>query len=108
MDHRQLDERSLAFGCLLAQRISENPGLIAQARATATRWLQTSSARSAPALHEWLELLNGPLEGVIQLLIARDERATRLRQSNPFAGALSPQERNEIIRRFQPHDPATA
>lgn len=108
MDHRQVDERSLAFGRLLAERISEHPELIARARATATRWLQTSSARSAPALHEWLEVLNGPSEGVLHLLTGRDERATRLRQSNPFAGVLSPQERNEILRQFQSHDPATA
>src|ERR1700720_3281136 len=106
MDHQRVDERSLAFGCLIAKRIAEHPELIAEARATATRWLQTASARSAPALQEWMAVLNGPVEGVLDLLTARDERATRLRQSNPFAGALSSQERNAIIRRF--HDSATA
>lgn len=108
MDHRQVDERSLAFGRLIAERIAEHPELIAQARATATRWLQTGSACSAPALQEWMAALNGPAEGVLHLLTGRDERSTRLRQSNPFAGVLSPQERNAILRRFHSHDPAKA
>jgi hypothetical protein len=108
MDHRQVDERSLAFGRLIAEHISEHPELIAQARATATRWLQTGSVRSTPALREWLAALDGPVEGIIALLTARDERAARLRQSNPFAGVLSTHERNAILRQFHSHNPATA
>jgi hypothetical protein len=108
MDHRQVDERSLAFGRLIAKRVAERPELIAQARATAARWLQTASARSAPTIREWLVTLDGPVEGVMALLTGCDERATRLRQSNPFAGVLSPQERNAVIQQFHSHDPATA
>lgn len=108
MDHQQVEERSLAFGRLIAQRLAEHPELIAQAGETATRWLQSASDRSAPALREWLEALDGPVNGVIALLTGPDERSRRLRQSNPFAGVLSPQERNAVIQRFHSHDPATA
>ena len=107
MDHTQIDDRSLAFGRLIAQCVAERPELIEQARATAGRWLQTASVRSAPAFHEWLAALDGPIEGVVTLLTSREERATRLRQSNPFAGVLSRQERDVIIRQFHSHDPAT-
>lgn len=107
-DHRLVDERSLAFGRLLAERLVRHPELIDRARATATRWLTICSPRVHPALHEWLAALNGPVEGVIAILTGRDERATRLRQSNPFAGLLSQEERNAILRRFQSYEAASA
>jgi hypothetical protein len=53
-------------------------------------------------------VLDGPPEGVVAVLTGEDERATRLRQSNPFAGVLSQQERNAILLQFESHDPATA
>jgi hypothetical protein len=57
---------------------------------------------------EWMDALNGPSDAVLQLLTSRDERAMRLRQSNPFAGVLSPQERNAILRKFEKDDETTA
>jgi hypothetical protein len=38
---------------------------------------------------------------VIELLRAPDERATRLRQSSPFAGVLTPRERQAILDRYE-------
>jgi len=52
-------------------------------------------------LDEWIAILDGPLPGVIEVLTADDERATRLRQSNPFAGLLSNEERSRILRPFR-------
>jgi len=102
ISHRQIDERSLAFGRAIAARLVEQPELIVQARANLTRWLITCSAGVRPALHEWLAVLDGPSDEIIALLTAGDERATRLRQSNPFAGLLLNEERNRILREF--HD----
>ena len=107
-DHRNIDERSLAFGRAIAARLPEHPELFAQARATAIRWITTGSPRASSDLREWLVALDGPPEGVIALLTGADERAVRLRQSNPFAGALPPREREAILKRYQAHDPATA
>lgn len=108
MDHQRIDERSLAFGRAIAGRVTAHPELIAQARETVTRWLQTCSPGSRSTLREWLAALDGPVEGVLHLLTSRDERSTRLRQSNPFAGVLSQQERNAILRQFHAHDPTAA
>ena len=108
MSHQLIDERSLAFGRLISERVAAHPELIAHARATATRWLQTCSPGSRSTLREWLAALDGPVEGVCHLLTSRDERSARLRQSNPFAGILTQQERNAILRQFQSHDPAAA
>lgn len=70
--------------------------------------MTTCSAGAKPSLQEWLDALNGPIDGVIELLTSRTERAIRLRQSNPFAGLLSISERNAIIRRFYDNEQKTA
>ena len=106
-DHRLIDQRSLAFGRAIAARLVEHPEFIARARATAARWLMTTSPHVHPALQEWIAALDGPVEGVVALLPGTDERATRLRQSNPFAGVLSQQERNAILLKFQAFDAAS-
>lgn len=105
-DHRRIDERSLAFGRAIAARLPGRPELLARARATAARWMTAGSPRANPDLQAWLVALDGPVEGVIALLTSSDERAVRLRQSNPFAGVLSRQERTEILKKFQAHDTA--
>lgn len=106
--HERIDQRSLAFGRAIAARVAADPRLIDRARATVRRWLATASPASRGTLDEWLAALDGDADGVIALLTGEDERAVRLRQSNPFAGVLPPAERNAILRRFAAHDPATA
>src|SRR3982751_3279954 len=95
--HRRIDARSRAFGGAIAAKLPGHPELIGRARETIRRWLTTCSPRSRETLQEWLDALDGPVEGVVALLTGDDERATRLRQSNPFAGVLSQQERNAIL-----------
>lgn len=57
-------------------------------------WLKSrNSPVPASAYQEWLGLLRTRTpEEIAALLISTDEHATRLRQSSPFAGILSPQE----------------
>ena len=106
--HRHIDERSLAFGRAIATRLVGRPELINSARTTLNRWLITSSAGTHPALQEWLNLLDQPLDEVISLLTRDDEHAARLRQSNPFTGVLSQAQRTAIIRQFESYDAASA
>jgi hypothetical protein len=104
MRHETIDQRSLAFGQAIAARVKERPEMVADARAHIHRWLQECSPRLRPTLLEWLDLLNGPIEAVLFVLTDPGERATRLRQSNPFAGVLTNRERTEILLRFAPDD----
>jgi hypothetical protein len=106
-DHRRIDERSLAFGRAIAARLPAHPELIDRARATLAHWLTTCSPRSRSTLQEGAAALDGPIDGIIALLTGADERAARLRQSNPFAGLLSQQERNAILRQFESYDAAS-
>jgi hypothetical protein len=103
-DHRLIDERSLALAQAIADRLRGDPGLVELARANLARWSGSCSTRARGALQEWKTVLDGPIDGVIALLTADNERGTRLRQSNPFAGALPQKVRNEIFLRFQARD----
>ncbi len=100
-DHRLIDERSLAFDRLIAAKLRSNPALVEMARGNLARWLETGSDGVRPDLLEWQRVLSGPFDELLALLEATHERATRLRQSSPFCGILTPEERLGIIRDFQ-------
>ncbi len=107
-DHRLIDERSLAFDRLIAAKLSLDPALLDKARLNLSRWLETSDNRSVPDLPEWRRLLDGPLAEILALLESTDERATRLRQSSPFCGILTPAERLASIREFRQRETVAA
>jgi hypothetical protein len=107
-DHRLIDERSLAFDRVIAAKLRSEPALVEKARGNLARWLETCSAAARPDLLEWQRLLSGPFDELLVLLEATDERATRLRQSSPFCGILTPEERLGIIREFQGRESAAA
>ncbi len=103
-DHRLIDERSLAFHSLIAEKLRVAPVLVGHAQENIIRWQRDCSERARPTLLEWQALLEGPLDDLLSVLTSPDERATRLRQSSPFAGLLSSKERMTIIREFQARD----
>jgi len=105
--HDLIDRRSLAFGQAIAARLVADPSILEHARANIKRWLETCSPGVRPALLEWIAALDSGTESVLALLTSTDERAIRLRQSNPFAGVLPQSERNEILLRFQALDAST-
>ena len=91
--HQEIDERSLAMHRLIAEKISQNPALFDKAKATLARWRTTVCISSQPYLLEWERLMNLGLEACLAAAIEESERATALRQSSPFAGLLTHQER---------------
>ncbi len=100
--HQQIDQRSLAMAKAIVARIDNDPARagLARAKATCQRWFRQ---RPMPAIREWLEILERPWEEIRALLLDESERGQRLRQSDPFCGILSPQERWEI---YRAHDEA--
>lgn len=98
--HQWIDRRSRALHEAVADRLAADPALLTLARANLDRWMST---RAAPAWREWQRLLDEePLAEVLAILRSDDERAARLRQSSPFAGLLSPEERQQILERYDP------
>ena len=107
-DHRQIDERSLAFDKVIAAKLRENPDLIDKARGNLSRWILTADDSLRPALREWQELLDGSLDLLLSTMESTDERATMLRQSSPFCGILTVEERTQILREYQDRESRAA
>jgi hypothetical protein len=107
-DHRLIDARSLVFDQRIAARLRSEPALLERARAILLRWLGSCAEASRPDLREWQALIDGPREVLLRTLEGTDERCVRLRQSSPFCGILTPEERNAILKEFQARDAAAA
>ncbi len=95
--HQEIDRRSLAMARAIVDTIDRDPTRagLARAKATCRRWVEQ---RPLPAFREWLHILERPWEDVRGLLLDESELGRRLRQSDPFCGILTPQERWEIYR----------
>jgi hypothetical protein len=98
-DHSRLDERSLALHRRIAEKVLAAPALLDKARDNLRRWQQMEGSPKL-ALAEWEQILTDPIDQIAQFLTERSERATRLRQSSPFAGVLSDAERKAIYESF--------
>lgn len=84
---------------LVAARLLEAPESM---RALADRNLAKlrevdAGGHAAVYLDEWDRLLSGPSDALVETLTSERQSARDLRQVSPFAGALSPAERQRII-----------
>ena len=95
--HEQIDQRSLALARAVVEKIERDPARrgLEKARATCRRWFRE---RPAPVVSEWLGILGRPWEEIRAALLDDSEEGQRLRQSDPFCGILTPQERWAIYR----------
>lgn len=96
--HQELDARSLALHCLIAEKIRQDPTLFDRAKATLARWRTTVCEGSQPYLEEWENLMNQGIEACLAVAVEDSERAAALRQSSPFCGILSEQERLAFLK----------
>ncbi len=94
--HRLAEERSVAYHRVIAERLLQKPEVLDMARRRVQGWLSNASA--PPYARKWAEVLAGDPSSIAAFLVERSERADELRQSTPFAGALTPQERWQIWR----------
>lgn len=104
--HEWIDRRSLALARVVADKIEQDPSLIETARNNLRRWLAEAGGAALPAHLEWQAILDRePLDRILEILRADTEEARRLRQSMPFAGVLTADERRRI---FEEHAKAPA
>jgi hypothetical protein len=99
--HRLLDARSLAMHAVVARKIERNPKLLDIARINIERWSAKQEGVRPAWLEEWRGILNRPWQDVAAIITDPGESATRLRQSSPFAGILTNQERWRIYETFR-------
>ena len=95
--HRIAEERSLAYHRAIAARLQAEPALVERARARVQTWLSSGESTRFYA-REWARILAGSLGDVADAMCDANERGRELRQSTPFAGALSARERWRIWR----------
>lgn len=81
----------------IAERLAREPELIEHAGARVETWARGRQMHPRYA-DAWREILERPVEEVARVLTDPGERATALRQSTPFAGALDSKTRWKIWR----------
>lgn len=99
--HQFLDALALAYHRAVAVRLRAAPeSVVGLARENLARWLASDAFDSgtAASLREWLSILDGSTtEELLALITAETDEGQRLRQSSPFAGVLTEEERQEIM-----------
>lgn len=93
-DHQTAVEHGLAYHRAVARRLDD--AVVADALTRLRRWRADGRIHSRYA-DAWEELLTGPRSRLLRTLRADDEDAAALRQSSPFAGVLSEDERREAL-----------
>lgn len=96
--HAEHDEAARALAVEIGARIARDPSLVARAREWIARRLEEASPREREDLLEWEHVLSTMTVPRLRRFLADPgERATRLRQSLPFASALEPAERDALL-----------
>ena len=99
--HRLLEARSLAMHAVIAQKIERDPRLLEIPRNNLKRW-GARWERAAPAWYgQWCRIMTRPWPEIAAIITEPSEEGARLRQSSPFAGVLSAQERRRIYEAFR-------
>ena len=99
--HLKNNERSLwLHRAVLLKLLANRTGVTATARANlmSSRPLNPSSG---PYFDAWEELLSGDLVSLVEALVSSDERFIALRQTSPFFGILSDDERKVVLDGFE-------
>lgn len=99
--HRLLEARSLAMHAVIAQKIEREPGLLDIARNNLKRWRARWNDDVPAWYREWCEIIQRPWPQIAAIITEPSEEAARLRQSSPFAGVLSPEQRKRIYEAFR-------
>ena len=99
--HEWIDRRSLAMGKAIAAKLRVQPSLLQIAKDNLDRWMADMEPEVPLVLREWDSIVTQwPLEKILDILTSYDEEARRLRQSNPFPGVLTQEERLAIFREY--------
>ena len=95
--HLLAEARSVAYPQAVAERLRQDPALLEVARQRVRGWVEVGTPAGYYA-RAWEEILAMPLDEIIEVMTASDERACALRQVTPFAGFIPPSERWRLWR----------
>jgi hypothetical protein len=92
--HRDVELQSLAYHRLVAERLT--PDLLERSSRQLDRWERTGRIHQKWA-DEWRGVLEKPLGDIRKVLRSNSVRARELRQTSPFVGLLTEQERRRLL-----------
>lgn len=92
--HRVAELQSLAYHRLIGERL--DPDLVGDAQRRLERWIESGRLHPTWA-KQWRSVLARPLDEIAKTIAADTPRARELRQTSPFAGALTQQERRHLV-----------
>lgn len=99
--HAFVDEFTLAYHRAVAERLRAEPeAVLERARRNLDRWVEGDAfgAGERSSFEEWRRILSeADLDRLIEIMTDASDEGQRLRSSSPFVGALSPEERLEIL-----------
>jgi hypothetical protein len=99
--HRVPERQALAYHRLVAERLT--PSLVSEARRRVRRW--EDSAQIDPRwADEWHRLLEKPITEIAAEIGSGSPHAAQLRQTSPFAGLLTTQERRKLTEGVESRD----
>jgi hypothetical protein len=93
--HRVAELQALAYHRLVAERLDEQ--VVDDARRRLRRWRDQGRIDERWA-NEWSRILAMPVSRMARTISADTPRARELRQTSPFAGVLTSQERQALLR----------
>lgn len=105
--HQELDKRSLALHCLIADKIRHEPHLFDKPKQTLARWNDIVCASSLPYVQEWQRLVDLGMKDCLAVATEDSQRAIALRQTSPFCGVLTHKERFAFFRDWSKVDHET-
>lgn len=108
--HQVIEERSYEMHQVVADVLRRDPAKLDLVVAWIERRLSDPdySSHSKDALSQWLELIRARgLQGVLEILRDRGEKAARMRHCSPFAVIMPQDERMRILRRYEALRPQT-
>ena len=99
--HAFLDEFALAYHRAVADRLRAEPSAVLEhSRRNLDRWAEgdTLGPGEQASLDEWRRILDeADVNRLVEVITDVSDDGQRLRSSSPFVGALSPEERLEIL-----------
>ena len=94
--HQMVDAWDLAMCKLIAKKIRKDPSLMEVPRRNLQHWKEKYGGLER-AHREWETILNeNSIEQVLEILTQDNDEGQRLRQSDPFAGILTDEERMRL------------
>lgn len=86
---------------LIAEKLRREPGQFEKVRSTLERWSRTVCVNSQGYVSAWQAVIDEGIEAALSLATEDSEHARAMRQSTPFVGILTNQERFAFLKQWK-------